>query len=332
MKIERLEKFDRFIRLRKLWNELLFRSEQNTVFLTHQWLEAWWRSFGKEYEFSILVARDDDGTLMGAAPLMASDHRLSFVANQEVSDYCDFIIDAEKTDRFYELLLECLQQSYAHIINVELINIPSSSPTLISLPRIARGRGFSCSIFESETAPILSLPTSYDTYIGSLERKKRHELRRKLRKLESLGHISIQSKRDPQGLNAAIQDFIILHRESSASKKEFWKKEGMTDFFILLTQLFSLQQWVEVNLLYFKDKLIAGLLNLVYTDNLYLYNVAFNREFSPFSPGFFLINNTIRRAIEENKKVVDFLRGREKYKYSFGAKDSKIFSLILKKE
>ena len=96
MKIERLEKFDRFIRLRKLWNELLFRSEQNTVFLTHQWLEAWWRSFGKEYEFSILVARDDDGTLMGAAPLMASDHRLSFVANQEVSDYCDFIIDAEK--------------------------------------------------------------------------------------------------------------------------------------------------------------------------------------------------------------------------------------------
>jgi len=332
MRIERLEKFDKFIRLRKQWNELLFRSKQNTVFLTHQWFEAWWRSFGKEYEFSVLLARDDAGDLIGAGPLLASYDRLYFMANQEVSDYCDFIIDAEKIDQFYELLLDYFQEHSAYIRDVELINIPSASPTLISIPRIASERSFSCGISESEVAPILTLPSSYETYIDSLNRKNRHELRRKVRRLESLGQISIQTKREPQKMNAAIQDFIFLHRKSNASKQEFWQQEGMTDFFRILTHLFSLERWVEVNLLYFKDKLIAGLLNFVYADNLYLYNVAFDREFFSISPGFFLFNHSIRQAIEENKKVVNFLRGGEKYKYSFGAKDSKIFSLTLTKE
>jgi CelD/BcsL family acetyltransferase involved in cellulose biosynthesis len=332
MRIERLEKFEKFLQLRKQWNDLLFRSKQNTIFLTHQWFEAWWRCFGKEYEFAVVLARDDADNLIGAGPLMASDNGLYFMANQEVSDYCDFIIDAEKIDQFYKLLLDRFQEYFAHIRDVELINIPSASPTLISLPRIASERCFSCGISESEVAPILALPTSYDAYIDGLHRKSRHELRRKVRRLESLGQISIQRKRDPQEMNAAIQDFIILHRKSSAPKQIFWQQEGMTDFFRLLTHLLSLEQWVEVNFLYVKDKLIAGLLNFVYADNLYLYNVAFDRDFFSFSPGFILFNHSIRQAIEENKKVADFLRGGEKYKYFFGAKDSKIFSLTLTKE
>lgn len=329
MKIERLTEFEKFIRLRKQWNALLSRSEHNTIFLTHQWFEAWWRSFGKEYRIEILLARDDVGNLVGVAPLMTSKIGLYFMASHEVTDYCDFITGAGKIDQFYELLLDYFQKHYAHIKNAEFINIPSASRTLISLPHIAPEKNFSCEISEYEAAPILILPPSYDTYLGSLDRKNRHELRRKIRRLKSSGQVSIRRKTEPQELNAAIQDFIILHRESSASKQEFWKKEGMTDFFRLLIHLFSLEQWVEVNLLHFKDKLIAGLLNFVYADTLYLYNVAFDREFFSFSPGFILFDHSIKQAIEEEKKVADFLRGREKYKYFFGAKDSKIYKLSL---
>lgn len=332
MKIERIEKLEKFIRLRKQWNELLLRSEQNTIFLTHQWFEAWWRSFGRDYNFEILLVRDDADVLIGAAPMMASNDRLSFMASQDVSDYCDFIIDTQKIDPFFELLLDYFQEHSAHIRDVELINIPSASPTLISLPRLASERGFTCGVSEREVAPILNLPSSYDTYINSLGRKSRHELRRKLRRLESLGQTNIQAMRKPHEMSAAIRDFIILHRRSSASKKEFWQREGMIDFFKFLTRLFSLQQWVELNLLCFKDKLIAGLMNFVYADHVYLYNVAFDKNFFSFSPGFILFNHSIERAIAENKKVVDFLRGGEQYKYSFGAKDSKIFNLTLTKK
>ena len=39
----------------------------------------------------------------------------------------------------------------------------------------------------------------------------------------------------------------------------------------------------------------------------------------------------IEKAIQESVSFVDFLRGREKYKYFFGAKESKIYSLKLKR-
>ncbi len=329
MRIEHLKEFGKFMRLRKQWNTLLSRSEQNTIFLTHQWFEAWWRSFGQEYEIGILLAREDAGSLVGIAPLMSSEDGLYFMASPEVTDYCDFITDADRCDQFYELLMDYFQEHYAHIKNADFINIPSASPTLVTLPRVAPERNFTCEISECEAAPILTLPRSYDTYLGSLDRKNRHELRRKLRKLKSSGQVSIRRKTDPQELNAAIQDFILLHRESSPPKQEFWKKEGMTDFFRILIHLFSAERWVEVNLLHFKGKMIAGLLNFVYADTLYLYNAAFDREFFSFSPGFILFNHSIKQAIEEDKKMADFLRGREKYKYFFGAKDSKIYRLSL---
>ncbi len=329
MRVERIKEFEKFVRLRKQWDTLLFRSGQHTLFLTHQWFDAWWCCFGREYELEILTVVDERDNIIAVAPLMSRDKNLYFIANHEVTDYCDFISLADKTNEFYKAMLDHLEQHCPHILSIELINIPAGSATLSSLPRFASKRNFSCEILESEVIPVLNLPVSYDAYIQSLSRKNRHELRRKLRKTESLGQIRVQRITEPQELSTAIQDFIALHRESSLSKQEFWQKEGMSDFFRRLTQLFSLEKWMELNLLYSRDELIAGLLNFVYADNLYFYNMAYHKEFSSYSPGFFLFHHSIRQAMEEKKKVANFLRGREKYKYSFGAKDSKIYNLIL---
>jgi CelD/BcsL family acetyltransferase involved in cellulose biosynthesis len=329
MKVECIKEFEKFVQLRKQWNTLLFRSEQNSLFLTHQWFESWWQCFGRAYELEILTVVDEQDNIIGIAPLMAGDKNLYFMANHEVTDYCDFITLEDKTDDFFEIILDHFEQYYSHILSIELINIPAGSAALSSLPRFASKRSFSCEILESDVVPFLALPVSYDTYTQSLSRKNRHELRRKLRRMESLRQIRIQRITDPQELNTAIQGFIALHRESSFSKQEFWQKEGMSDFFRRLTHLFSLEKWVELNLLYSRDELIAGLLNFLYADSLYFYNMAYHKEFSFYSPGFFLFHRSIRQAMEEKKKVTNFLRGREKYKYSFGAKDSKIYNLTL---
>ncbi len=329
MKVVCIKEFEKFVQLRKQWNRLLFRSEQNSLFLTHQWFESWWRCFGGEYELEILTVVDEHDNLIAVAPLMACDKNLYFMANHEVTDYCDFITLVDKTDEFFEIMLDYFEQHYSHILSFEFINIPAGSATLSSLPRFVSKRSLSCEILESDVVPILALPISYDTYIQSLSRKNRHELRRKLRRMESLGKIRIQKITEPQGFDRGILDFISLHKDSSLSKQEFWQKEGMSDFFMRLTHLFSLENWGELTLLYSKDELIAGLLNFMYENNLYFYNMAYHREFSSYSPGFFLFHHSIRQAIEEKRKEVDFLRGREKYKYSFGAKDSKIYNLTL---
>jgi CelD/BcsL family acetyltransferase involved in cellulose biosynthesis len=104
----------------------------------------------------------------------------------------------------------------------------------------------------------------------------------------------------------------------------------MSDFFQEVASRFSLQKWVELNFLFCKDRIMAALLNFSYADTIYFYNVAFNKDYAWYSPGLFLFNHCLKQAISEGKRKADFLRGREKYKYYFGAEDSKIFRLILR--
>ncbi len=103
----------------------------------------------------------------------------------------------------------------------------------------------------------------------------------------------------------------------------------MSAFFHVVASRFSLKKWIELDLLFYEDRIMAALLNFSYADTIYFYNVSFNKDFARYSPGLFLFNHCLKQAISEGKRKADFLRGREKYKYYFGAEDSKIFCLIL---
>ena len=66
---------------------------------------------------------------------------------------------------------------------------------------------------------------------------------------------------------------------------------------------------------------------LPFNEEISFYNVAFDREYARYSPGIYLFHESIKRVFAKRIRKVDFLRGREKYKYYFGAKDCKIYKL-----
>ena len=86
---------------------------------------------------------------------------------------------------------------------------------------------------------------------------------------------------------------------------------------------------MEFLMLYFEESLAAMLLNFIYEDEIYFYNIAYDPIYAPLSPGIYLFDLSIRQAIEDKQRRVDFLRGREKYKYKFGAKECKIMNFFL---
>jgi CelD/BcsL family acetyltransferase involved in cellulose biosynthesis len=251
------------------------------------------------------------------------------MASQEVTDYCDFVTHRSGREDFFRSLLKSLQEDYSDLTRFEFINIKETSPTLRYMPKLASEYGFTCSQVESEVVLVLDLPSSYDAYISGLDRKKRHELLRKLRRIESIEGLEAKKITEPEELMAAIDSFIDMHRASSLEKKNFWRKEGMTEFFRETVYRFACCGWAELNCLLLKDSLVAALLNFIYQNEVLFYNVAYKSDFAHYSPGFCLFNSSIRDAIATNKTRADFLRGREKYKYDFGSKECRIYSLIL---
>lgn len=332
MRIEKIGALERLVKVRDEWNALVKSSSQNCVFLTNEWFCTWFENFGESYQLCVLLFRDQKNRLFGAAPLMKAEGHVQFMASNEVTDYCDFIIERGREEEFFRIFLEYWQKEFEQKKYLHLINIHEESPTLSMLPRMADEHHLKHSVLEKEVASGLDLPLTYEDYLKNLVRKNRHELRRKQRKIESQKDLNQKRVNDPEGVSKNIDIFIELHKKSSLSKREFWKKKGMEPFFRTITALFAANGWIEFNVLRFQDDLAAMLLNFVYHDEIYFYNIAFNPNYAPFSPGIYLFNQSIRRAIEDNLRRADFLRGREKYKYYFGAKECKIMDFTLSKK
>lgn len=97
MKVEVIDNFEGFLVLEDEWNSLLENSQNDVVFLRHEWFRCWWETFGKNNQLFIISVKDG-GELVGIAPLMISRdvfrgfpvRKLSFIKDDN-SAHADFI-------------------------------------------------------------------------------------------------------------------------------------------------------------------------------------------------------------------------------------------------
>ncbi len=332
MKVERIREYKEFKKIRDAWNQTLFSSDQNSPFLTHEWLSTWWECFSQGCSLDVVLCKDEAGSILGMAPFMVQENILRFMASQEVSDYCDVVAVKGHEPELYRCLGDYLGMVHPEVRKIDLINIGFTSPTLDFLPRLASEYKYSSSCTDFEVAPVLELPASYENYLESLSKKNRHELRRKLKRIGSLEGIRVEKVTETKALESSLNEFIALHKQGHPSKYKFWEEPHMEEFFHQIARRFSCQKWIELNVCLYKNRILAALISFDYSDRVYFYNVTFDRNFAWYSPGIYLFNHCIQEAISNGKKVADFLRGREEYKYYFGAEDSKIFRLVLNPE
>ncbi|MCI0866198.1 MAG: hypothetical protein J4N89_06595, partial [Chloroflexi bacterium] len=68
------------------WERVLSASPVNTVFLTPQWQEVWWDTFGNGKKMAGFYVEDPHG-VAAIASLTRSGETLSFLGNPETVDY-----------------------------------------------------------------------------------------------------------------------------------------------------------------------------------------------------------------------------------------------------
>src|SRR3990170_2450933 len=181
--VSRIESLDG---LSNEWNELVGRSKANRVFSTWEWHSTWWQCFGQGAEFLALAARQD-GRLVGIAPLFKRGERVGLMGGTDVSDYLDVIIASGWETEVLNAFLEYLVPLPWTVIEVQCLRCDSM--TLTTLPRLASDHGLVVEVVPMDVCPRVSLPATWDEYLARLSKKDRHELRRKIRRLESAGPV-----------------------------------------------------------------------------------------------------------------------------------------------
>jgi CelD/BcsL family acetyltransferase involved in cellulose biosynthesis len=81
---------------------------------------------------------------------------------------------------------------------------------------------------------------------------------------------------------------------------------------------------------FWRDRIIAVVHALTHTDSTYAYLGGFEPGLEQYSSGSVLLAHAIEQAIAEGKRLFDFLRGAERYKYSWGAVDRTTYRIQLR--
>lgn len=323
-----------FAVLRPEWNSLLARSAFNSIFLTWEWQTAWWDCLGTG-EVIIVAFRAMSGDLVGIAPLFCvqteAGPQLQLVGCADVADYLDIIIAAGFEVEVYTAFLRFLTGPEAPAWHsVHLCNLHESSLSHRLLPESAGAVGLLAAVAAVDVAPYLVLPATFDAYLESLDKKQRHELRRKLGKIErETSSWRCFTAPEQEDRVEWVNRFIDLHRLASAGKSEFMTDQ-MSAFFQRLGRDLAAAGWLQLAFIEIEGQLAATLFNFDYDGRIWVYNSGFDPQaFPALSPGIVLNARLIEHAILSGHRVYDFLRGDEVYKYRFGAVDARVMRVDL---
>lgn len=336
------------------WDALLGQAASNVIFLTRQWLGTWWRHFGQAEDCTLhlLVLRDEGGALVGIAPLFvareplppAQEYRrgvlrperegepvrvVQMVGGIDVADYLDVIAPAERLEQVWGSVLDYLLERRGEWDAIDFHSLPEWSPSREVLPRVAEERGLRFEVFPEDVCPVLDLPDEWDTYLMSLRKKDRHELRRKVRKLEGRedSHWYLVPPADPEAIERGMNVFFDLHRRSGADKARFMD-ERMEDYFRDMARDLVPTGWLDLAILDMDGQPASVYFSYNYEGRLYLYNSGYDPRFAGYSAGVALLAYRIHKAILQGLRYFDFLRGDEDYKYKFGAKDTYVYRAL----
>jgi len=316
------------------WNGLLHRSAADTIFHTLEYQRTWWRNLGQG-ELLILAVRDGE-ELIGIAPLFATDSPqgqrvLATVGCVDVSDYLDLIVAQGREREAYAALLDYLAGPRAPAWDLlDLCNVHQDSPTLAMLPALAEARGWAVSTALDEVCPIVRLPETWDEYLQMLDKKQRHEIRRKLRRVEAEA-VDWYIVEPGHNLEAEVEDFLELMAASTPDKAAFLTPQ-MRRFFHELAGVTYDEGWLQLVFLTIRGQKAAAYIDFVYNNRVLVYNSGLDwQRFPRAGAGIVLTAYIIRHAIEQGREVFDFLRGNERYKYQFGGQDVEVRRLTIRR-
>jgi CelD/BcsL family acetyltransferase involved in cellulose biosynthesis len=319
--------FSEFSLRAESWNALVEQSIADTPFSRYEYLSEWWKTLGggewpRQNTELILVSATENDHLVGIAPLFSTDYdgqqALMLVGSIEISDYLDLIVREQDLPRFLSGLLNFLISSKADSWSaLDWYNLPDSSPTLVALKAEAEKRGWSHHEEVYRPTPRIPLNGSFEEYLSRIDKKQRHEIRRKMRRAaESELNVRFTIVDKDSDIESGMNSFFHLMTQDSG-------KAGFLTPLMREQMTFTIRNAFEHGYLWLAFLEIEGVkvaasLNFDYKNKLWGYNSGVSREHMELSPGWVLLANTIQWCCEHGRYEFDFMRGDEEYKYRFG--------------
>ena len=210
---------------------------------------------------------------------------------------------------------------------------PAADALAAAFGRREIAEGWTLNVEREDVCPVIALPIGgdFESYLSTLGKKDRHEIRRKVRRAEAAGELRLDDSPDPL---ADLGSFIDLHQKRWGSDGIFPPTPGGDQsrvFFRRLFELFGPDGALRLTFLTSDGRRIAAGMHFESSSGVLFYNAGVDPDARDLSPGVVMTALYVQRAIAAGCGRLDFLRGDEPYKYEWGAQDEHIQRLLVRR-
>ena len=297
----------------------------NCLFVLPVWLKTWWQNFGGDASLYLLSVRHE-GRIVGIAPLQRRDDTVRLIGDHDVCDNLDFIVSPQHATEFYQCLMNYFKQE--GVKRLELVPVRRDSSVMTQLIAVAEKRGCKFSYADIDVSYELNLPESWNDYLGMLRGKERHEIRRKLRRLDDAGQINFRLVANAPSVKEDLEIFLDLFRSNRSDKAEFMNDQ-MVAFFRRLAKALNEVRILRLFFLELDQIPVAATMCFDYRSTMYLYNNGYDKRFGSLSVGLLSKVLSIKESIESGTQTYDFLKGAEGYKQRLGGQPYQIYRCLI---
>lgn len=325
LRIEEISTLDDFAGLAAPWDELVRSMPRPSPFLLHGWLEEWCRH-NAEGVRPLVHAAFDDGRLVGGLPLCLVERRglqvLSFQGGSQ-SALADLVLDRAAPASIAKALADGAESSGQDL--ALLYGLPASS-------RLVEAMGPDrLHLVERSEAPVLELAGGWEqVYRAKTTGKRRNQDARKRKQLAAVGRLETQVAREPDELEAALEDAFELHEIRWLGRPDgsgFATPTGRQFHRAALRRLAQLGI-PRIVILRLDGRPIAFHYFFLLERRMYVHRLAFDPAYSRYSPGLLNTLDSIEAAAAEGATMVEFLGGAERYKIQLADRLEPLYEAI----
>jgi CelD/BcsL family acetyltransferase involved in cellulose biosynthesis len=312
------------------WSVLHAADPVATPFASPGWALAWLRHWrAREQPWVLLV--HEGSRVAGVAPLTLQRFghlRVLGMLGKEPGDYWDVVAaPADRAAVGAAVAEELMRRRRDWDVGILSCLIPGSATG-----GVLAANGLRIMHRPAVACPAITLPGTWDEYLGTLPRGRRGNLRRHLRRLDD-GEVELREVRDAAELPGVLTRWQELRERQwdvrGRSLNPSHRTKRFRDF--LLDAVQALVPAGQAIVWEFRvDGRTAGIyVNFVDSRSFYWYLGGFDPAHSTLGIGKIAIAAGIRQSIECGRARYDFTRGSEEYKYWFGAVDRMAPSIVV---
>jgi CelD/BcsL family acetyltransferase involved in cellulose biosynthesis len=309
------------------WARLWERCPQAAVFQSPEWLMAWWRHFG-EGDLWVVTMRER-AELVGLAPFLiqraaAEKRRKLRLIGTGVSDYLDVLLQPGGRELLAEALCAHLQKQRSRWDRWELRQLPSGSALLRRRDSTEWPQATS-----DEVCPVLQLPKRVENLGRVIPEKRLADLQDCRRRLARAGVLQMEIANE-KNFDELFEAMWHLHQARWSLKKRpgALADKRVREFHREAARGLLGRGVLRLHAARLNGRIIAALYGFLRRGRACYYLSGFDPAWQRFSPGTIMIGYAIEEAVREGAELFDFLRGQERYKYYWGARDQPTWKLV----